>query len=155
MLALATMPVCEIIPGLYQSGSLLGEPSLPELDVVVGLETTPDPEPIVGGCRLYVHWPIEDGPLPDLELLWDLAALLAGRLAAGERVLVHCSAGVNRSGLLNAAVLMCHLKLAGAEAVARVRQACPGALQNERFASYLESLPGPRGRGGYTGGAPR
>jgi protein-tyrosine phosphatase len=47
--------------------------------------------------------------------------------------------GFNRSALV-AGLILVHLGMSGAEAVAHLRRCRPGALFNEVFARYLEEL---------------
>ena len=60
------------------------------------------------------------------ELLAE-ATWVAERLRAGERVLVHCAAGVNRSSTVCCATLMLLEGLTADEALARVRERHPVA----------------------------
>ena len=64
---------------------------------------------------------------------------LRARLAAGERVLVHCKGGLGRTGLV-AARLLVEFGVAPADAVARVRAARPGAIETERQLAYVLGL---------------
>jgi protein-tyrosine phosphatase len=83
-----------------------------------------------------VHWLIEDGPAPPFSTLRSLADLVEDLRADGKRVLIHCAAGINRSGLLSAASL-----IRGGhdpdEAIDLVRQARSGALNNQNFVDLL------------------
>ena len=88
---------------------------------------------------LYVYCHIEDDDLPDLDRLHALALMAASLIRKGQKVLVHCTMGLNRSALL-AGVILCHLGYTGAEATARLRERRPGALYNDTFAVYLEQL---------------
>ena len=80
-----------------------------------------------------------DGALDtvDLERIVAAAVWAHARWAAGDRVLVRCQAGLNRSGLVTALVLM----LAGwepADAVRQLRVArSPHALCNAAFVAWL------------------
>lgn len=60
------------------------------------------------GIRL-ISIPIEDHSVPKPEEMQSIAARLDGlykRLQGGQRVLVHCFAGIGRSGMVTAALLM-------------------------------------------------
>lgn len=112
------------------------------ISVVIDLEGGLDlGVPTVPNQMLYVYFPIFDEDLPDLEKLHGVAGLGARMLHGGEKVLVHCRMGFNRSALVAGRILI-ELGLSGPEAVARLRSCRPGALFNEVFARYLEGLPG-------------
>jgi hypothetical protein len=67
------------------------------------------------------------------------AASAALDYAAGRRVLVRCRAGMNRSGLVVAEVLI-RSGYTAADAIAMIRKnRAPGALNNEMFVAYLET----------------
>lgn len=103
------MTVSEILPGhLWQSGSLTDDSwQALGIDAVVSLVEGDDPVPKGADCGfLYVRWPIEDGPMPDPEVVRALARLVVDLLEADRKVLVHCGAGINRSSLVTAAALV-------------------------------------------------
>jgi hypothetical protein len=126
-------PPDQIVPGLWQSGS--PEPG-EHWDAVVDLHGDAPP---LEGVEFYVHWLIEDGPAPDRSTLIALADLVRDLRAAGKRVLVHCAAGINRSGLLAAASLIREGYDAD-EAIDTVRRARTGALNNPEFVEALRAL---------------
>ena len=101
-----------------------------------GVPTFPD-------RMLYVYFPIFDEDLPDLARLDAVCSLGTRLLESGQKVLAHCGMGFNRSALV-AGMILVRQGLTGAEAVARIRQRRPGALFNETFEQYLESLPAGR-----------
>jgi len=102
--------------------------------------------PSVPGHILYVYLPIYDEGLPDLARLDAVCSLGTRLLESGQKVLAHCGMGFNRSALV-AGVILVQRGLSGAEAVARIRSRRPGALFNETFEAYLESLPAGRNPG--------
>ena len=70
----------------------------------------------------YRSFPIPDFGVPDRAAAEPELAALAGALAAGRHVAVHCWGGVGRSSLIAAAVLVC-TGVASADAWARVAAA--------------------------------
>ncbi|MDQ2069235.1 phosphatase domain-containing putative toxin [Natronospira bacteriovora] len=58
-------------------------------------------------------------------------------LGSGGRILVHCLAGLGRTGTVAGRLLM-EQGLSAAAAIARVRQARPGAIQSDAQRRYLE-----------------
>ena len=123
-------PPNEIVAGIWQSGS--PEPG-EHWDAVIDLHGTAPP---LEDVELYIHWLIEDGPAPDFATLVSLADMVDDLRQAGKRVLIHCAAGINRSGLLSAAAL-----IRGGEdpdeAIRLVREARTGALNNPNFVDLL------------------
>jgi hypothetical protein len=106
------------------------------IDMDAGLDecipTTPE------GC-LYIYFPIYDEQLPTMSRLDAVGNLGAELIRSGHRVLSHCGMGLNRSALV-AGVILNKLGVPGREIVTRIRERRPGALFNEVFASYLETL---------------
>ena len=129
-------------------GFLFISPAIREWDGVaaLGIDTVIDLEGDLdqciptkpGGC-LYVYFPIFDEELPDAGRLDAVATLGASLIRGGHRVLSHCGMGFNRSALM-AGVILNKLGHSGAEVVPRIRARRPGALFNDVFAAYLQSL---------------
>jgi protein-tyrosine phosphatase len=95
--------------------------------------------PTVPNEMLYIYFPIYDDDLPNLEKLHAVARLAASLVEKGERVLSHCGLGLNRSALV-AGLTLTYLGMSGEDALRLLRQKRPGALFNENFASYLQSI---------------
>src|SRR5262245_51814654 len=110
------------------------------VDTIIDLDGDIDAGvPTVPNQCLYVYFPIFDDNLPDLEKLNAIAGLGASIVSSGRRVLSHCGMGFNRSALV-AGLILHKLGMPGPAVVQRLRERRPGALFNDRFAAYLESL---------------
>lgn len=111
-----------------------------DITVVIDLEGDLDHGvPTLPNHVLYVYFPIYDEDLPDMAKLHAVARLGASMVEHGHKVLSHCGMGFNRSALL-AGLILHYLGFTGEEAVALLRSRRPGALFNEVFADYLNSL---------------
>ena len=78
------------------------------------------------------HAPIPDGRPPEagFEEAWTVAEAIRDRLRLGFDVLVHCKGGLGRAGTI-AARLLVELGEHQDQAIRRVRDARPGAIENE------------------------
>jgi len=113
------------------------------VDTIIDLEGELDSGvPTVPNECLYIYFPIVDEELPNLHKLHAISALGASLVRSGHRVLSHCGMGFNRSALV-AGLILNELGMPGPEIVKRLRERRPGALFNECFASYVESLSKP------------
>jgi protein-tyrosine phosphatase len=110
------------------------------VDTIIDLEGDIDEGvPTYPNQCLYIYFPILDEDLPDLEKLHAVGDLGARIVTAGQRVLSHCGLGFNRSALV-AGVILNKLGMPGPDVVQRLRERRPGALFNDCFAEYLQSL---------------
>lgn len=137
----------EILPGLWQGGtsesSLLGQPTKPghyrgkrPFDLIVTLYADAQPAPW-GVEEIRYGFPDAELDLRDLDRLREIAAYAAERWKAGDRVLVRCQAGVNRSGLVVGLILR-EQGMSPLAALGRMRDArSPRVLSNEDFEAAL------------------
>ena len=95
---------------------------------------------------VWLHLPIRDVSTPSAEFEAEWPAhseKLQGLLDAGQNVLVHCKGGLGRAGMISARLLV----ESGVEpeaAIARVREARPGAIETREQETWVKS--GPRNR---------
>lgn len=90
----------------------------------------------------FIHLPIVDlqPPGAEFEALWDGAgARLHARLDRGEAVLVHCRGGRGRAGTV-AARLLIERGMPAEEAILRIREARPGAIETPPQLAYVRAL---------------
>lgn len=131
----------KILENLYQSALIEDWQVIlkEEINIVIDLEGTVDmkiPQNII-----YIYWAIEDGPLPDTNILWGIASFGAQMLKAGYKVLSHCVGGYNRSGLMNACIIKkLNPNLHGKQIIEIIRNARPGALSNPTFVDFVKEL---------------
>jgi len=150
------MRIHEVVPGLSIGTRIAPTAEYASLgvDAIVDLE---DWEfawvpPVPTGC-LYLSFPMEDGDEVDSKVR-EVAAFVASLLHAGRRVLVHCTEGLNRSGIVVGRTLV-ELGWTAEAAIDLIRRQRGTtddgfeALSNPAFAEWLlaegESRPaGPR-----------
>lgn len=110
------------------------------VDTIIDLEGGLDHGvPTVPNQCLYIYFPIFDEDLPNLTKLQSLGTLGASLIRDGHRVLSHCGMGFNRSALVAGSILH-QLGMPGPDIINRLRERRPGALFNDRFAEYIQSL---------------
>ena len=137
------MALVEIIAGsLWQTDSdpkifakLLDRGLTPAM--LIDLQELPARGVPLDGSVMYVHWPIDDGAMPDLAMLDAIERAACAYIASGGRVVTMCAQGRNRSGLVSAVIVASVSAVSGADAVARVRARVPEALGNEAFVAWL------------------
>ncbi len=139
------MQVFEVVPGLTIATRLGTSTEYATLDVdaIVDLE---DWEiawvPPVPLGRLYLSFPIGDDDEVDPKVR-EVAAFIASLVNSRQRVLVHCTEGLNRSGIVVARALM-EMGLSATDAIDLVRrQRGPSvdgfpALGNQAFVDWLQ-----------------
>jgi hypothetical protein len=85
----------------------------------------------------------DDAGIPDKDEVDELAAWVIERRGLGEsgRVYVHCQAGLNRSSLISARVLMLAKRITADAAIEHIRtRRSPMCLCNEDFEKFLRGL---------------
>ena len=144
------MPLCddpwnEVVPGLWQGGHDVRSQSSTrcvvgdQFDLVVSLTTRPGHGPADGVTHVVARLADAGVDTSTGARLDELAATVADAVAQGEQVLVRCSGGLNRSGLVVALALVRagHPVESAMELVRRARG--PWALTNPGFVNHLRT----------------
>ena len=147
-----------IVPGLFMGGTADEDVTM----IAAQRADFGDTKPYDAVVTLYawaqpVGWEVEelrygfgDGVMGhvDVDRLLRLAIWAWERWKSGDRVLIRCQAGLNRSGLVTALVLLLD-GYEAAEAIQVIRdQRSPRALCNQAFVTWLHD-EGPRLTGGF------
>jgi protein-tyrosine phosphatase len=117
------------------------------IDVVVDV-ADPGPEPDrsqLAGIEYHKH-ALVDGDVPAARDLDRLVGRVVAAVRDGRRVLVHCTMGRNRSGLVTVLAVRELLGIGGSAALAWVRARRRRTVNNAAFAAYVEELDAPSGR---------
>jgi protein tyrosine/serine phosphatase len=78
-----------------------------------------------------IHAPVPDFQTPQPEVLQTALARTLAAADEGHTIVMHCHAGVGRTGILAACLARTVFGLPGEEAIAWVRQFIPEAVENE------------------------
>jgi atypical dual specificity phosphatase len=99
------------------------------VDVIISLlESTLNLEAYVEAGFDTHHFPVEDFTAPTLDQIADACDIIENALSRGGRVLVHCNAGIGRTGTILACFLA-HQGVDPAAAVRRIRKERPLSLE--------------------------
>jgi atypical dual specificity phosphatase len=79
----------------------------------------------------YLHVPTEDFSAPDMKQIDEAVEFIQNRLENNEPVMVHCAAGIGRTGTILACYLVKYEKLSAKDAIKKVRKERPGSIQSE------------------------
>lgn len=124
--------------GLWQGGCMNGVKLPDEFDFVLSLY--PWEKYTLGDKTARMEVKMYDSLDQTFETVDDCAKLVNERLDRDQQVLVHCQAGLNRSGLLAARILVMRGRTP-AKAIALLReQRSPLVLCNEAFENWLFGL---------------
>lgn len=128
--------ISQIVPGFYQGGCQKGLVLPQEIEHVVSLyewEQYKRHDKVQTFREVYM---LDSGDEPDYDNIVELATLVNECREKGN-TLVHCQAGLNRSGLVAGAALVLE-GYTGDQAILRLRESrSPAVLCNRTFADWL------------------
>ena len=78
----------------------------------------------------YLHVLSNDMSVPEFDDLVHAVDFIHSRITNNEPVLVHCLAGMGRTGVILACYLVKHQKMSASEATEKVREERPGSIQS-------------------------
>lgn len=124
----------------------LSELSEQGIGAVVSLTETPlDPAPVEYFKFASLHLPVPDFQPPSQQQIATFAAFVDNCLAEGRAVVVHCGAGIGRTGTMLAAYLV-HTGMDAEEALATVRRKRPGSVETREQADSVRAYAASLGR---------
>jgi|YelNatPaOPRAMG01_1025707.scaffolds.fasta_scaffold95102_2 atypical dual specificity phosphatase len=100
------------------------------VNAIVSLTEERIPAKFLEGLMIdYIHYPLIDHGEPTVEQLVELVELIDGLLNSGKSVLIHCAAGLGRTGTVLASYLVVKKGYSAAEAIEEVRRKRPGSIE--------------------------
>ena len=84
-----------------------------------------------------IHCPIPDFAIPTEQSFEQALLAVAARARSGQHTVVHCSAGIGRTGIFMACLAHKLLGLDGDSAIAWVRSYIPGAVESESQVQWV------------------
>lgn len=97
---------------------------------IVTMTEAPLPESWIENIK-YLHVPTEDLSAPDMEKIDNTVDFIHERIKNNEPTMVHCAAGIGRTGTILACYLIKYHNLSVKDAIDKVRKERPGSIQSE------------------------
>lgn len=80
----------------------------------------------------YLHVPTEDLNAPEIEQIEEAVDFIHERINNNAPVMVHCAAGIGRTGTILACYLIKYQKYSAKKAIEKVRNERPGSIQSQQ-----------------------
>ena len=97
---------------------------------IITMTEDPLPESWIRDVK-YLHVPTEDLSAPDMDKIDQAIDFIHEQIQNNKSVMVHCAAGIGRTGTILACYLVKYHKLSATDAIEKVRKERPGSIQSE------------------------
>ena len=97
---------------------------------IITMTENPLPESWIKDVN-YLHVPTEDLSAPDMDKIDQTVDFIQERIKNDEPIMVHCAAGIGRTGTMLACYLIKYHNMSAKNAIEKVRKERPGSIQSE------------------------
>jgi atypical dual specificity phosphatase len=97
---------------------------------IVTMTENPLPESWIKDIH-YLHVPTDDLSAPDMDKIDQTVDFIQEQIKNDEPIMVHCAAGIGRTGTMLACYLIKYHNLSAKNAIEKVRKERPGSIQSE------------------------